>query len=402
MVGHPVLWLLVAAVAGPLLGEIPLGFRVPVVVLEVILGILIGPQVLGLVRFEGFVATMFTFGMAASLFTAGMELDFARIRGRPLSLAVRGWTISLVLGLAVTGLLRATPSVHAPLMVALALATTALGTLLPVFRDTGQLDTPFGQLFVAAGTVGEVGPIIAMALLLSQRYSSWLEFSFLLVFVAVVLSAAAVGVRARPPQVVALISRTMHASSQLPVRVALLILAAFFVLSEQFGFESILGAFAAGMIVGLATRGREGTAFRGKIDAVLFGWFMPFFFVGTGIKFDLKALTRDVTTVLLVPTFLLLFLLVRGSPVLLYRRDLPRTERLPFALFTSVASLSLVVVITEIGVHGGRMSPDIAAALVGAAVLSVLLFPAVAGVLLSNAARRAGRHDSKPAPSPAN
>src|SRR5208283_4110804 len=162
----------------------------------------------------------------------------------------------------------------------------------------------------------------------SQRYSSWLEFSFLLVFVAVVLSAAAVGVRARPPQVVALISRTMHASSQLPVRVALLILAAFFVLSEQFGFESILGAFAAGMIVGLATRGREGTAFRGKIDAVLFGWFMPFFFVGTGIKFDLKALTRDVTTVLLVPTFLLLFLLVRGSPVLLYRRDLPRTERL--------------------------------------------------------------------------
>ena len=389
MVGHPVLWLLVAAVVGPLLGEIPLGFRIPVVVLEVILGILIGPQALGLVRFDGFVATMFTFGMAASLFSAGMELDFARIRGRPLSLAVGGWTISLVLGLAVTGLLHATPLVHAPLMVALALATTALGTLLPVFRDGGQLDTPFGQLFVAAGTVGEVGPIIAMALVLSQRYSSWLEFSFLLVFVAVVLSAAAVGMRARPPRVVALLSRTMHASSQLPVRLALLMLGAFFVLSEEFGFESILGAFAAGMIVGLATRGAEGTSFREKIDAVLFGWFMPFFFVGTGIKFDLKALTRDVTTVLLVPTFLLLFLLVRGSPVLLYRRELSRTERLPFALFTAVASLSLVVVITEIGVRGGRMSPDIAAALVGAAVLAVLLFPTVAGVLLSNAARRA-------------
>src|SRR5271165_3056752 len=293
MVGHPVLWLLVAAVIGPLLGEIPLGFRVPVVVLEVILGILIGPQALGLVRFEGFVATMFTFGMAASLFSAGMELDFARIRGSPLSLAVRSWTASLGLALAVTALLHATPLVHAPIMVTLALVTTALGTLLPVFRDGGQLDTPFGQLFVAAGTVGEVGPIIAMALLLSQRYSSWLELGFLLVFVAVVLSLAAVGMRARPVRVVALLGRTMHASTQLPIRLALLTLAAFFVLSEEFGFESILGAFAAGMVVGLATRGPEGKPFREKIDAVLFGWFMPFFFVGMGIKFDLKALTRD-------------------------------------------------------------------------------------------------------------
>ncbi len=203
--GHPVLWQLVAAVAAPLLTEIPLGIRVPVVVLEVILGILIGPHVLGLVRFDGFVATMFTFGMAASLFMAGMELDFARIRGRPLSLAVGGWGVKVGLGLAAVSLLHAMPYVHAPLMVALALTTTALGTLLPVFRDSGELDTVFGRLFLAAGTAGELGPIVAMSLLLSQQYSTWREMGFLLLFLALVFSAAAVGMRARPPRFVALL-----------------------------------------------------------------------------------------------------------------------------------------------------------------------------------------------------
>lgn len=128
--------------------------------------------------------------------------------------------------------------------------------------------------------------------------------------------------------------------------------------------------------------GGEGAPFREKIDAVLFGWFIPFFFVGTGIKFEIQALVRDATTLLLVPTFLLLFLLVRGGPVLIYRKVLPPNERLPFALFSAVASLSLIVVITELGVHAG-MSADIAAAVVGAAVLSVLLFPTIAGVLLA-------------------
>jgi len=383
LTGHPVLWILVVAVAAPLLAEIPLGFRVPVVVLEVLLGIVIGPHVLDLVRLEGFLAVMFVFGMGATLFMAGMELDFERIRGRPLSLALRGWLLSLVLGIAVVGILHVVPFVEAPVMVALTLVTTSLGVLLPVFRDAEQIDTRFGSLLLAAGTVGEVGPIVAMSLLLSQRYSTWQEAGFLLAFLGIVAITAAVGMGRRPPRVLALLNRTMHASSQLPVRVSLLLAGGLFVLAEEFGFESIFGAFMAGMIVGLATRGEPGEPLRAKIDAVFFGWFFPFFFVGTGIKFDLPALTRDFTTMILVPTFLLLFVLVRGLPVFLYRTDLARHERLPFVLSSAVASLSIVVVITEIGVHTRAMNADIAAALVGAALLSVMLFPTIAGVLLS-------------------
>ena len=386
---HPVFWIMAAAVIAPLLAEVPLGFKVPVVVFEILLGILLGPQVLGLLKFEGFMASMFTFGMAATLFMAGMELDFKHIRGAPVVLALSGWGMSLLLGVAAAATLYETPLARAPLMLTLALCTTALGTLLPVLRDAGQLDGGFGRMFLAAGTVGEVAPIVAMSLLLSQRYTSsqeystWQEFGFLLLFLALVTLTAAAGMGLRPPGVVALLTRTMHASTQLPVRLSLLILAGFFVLTEEFGFESILGAFGAGMVVGLATKGHEAKPLRHKIDAVCFGWFVPFFFVGTGVKFHLTAITHDLTTALLVPAFLLVLLVVRGLPVLIYGSHLQRQDRLPFALYSAVASLSLVVVITDIGVRTHSISTQLSAALVGAAVLSVLIFPTLGGALLA-------------------
>jgi Kef-type K+ transport system membrane component KefB len=297
--------------------------------------------------------------------------------------------MSVALGLFAAAVLHAS-SLHDPMIVALALATTALGTLLPILRDADQLDTSFGRLFIAAGTMGELGPIVAMSLLLSQQYTTLQEFGFLMVFLVVVTLTAAISLGLRPPRVLALLGRSMHASSQLPVRVTLLLFAAFFVLSERFGFESILGAFAAGLVVGLATQGAEGIEPRMKIDAIFFGWFIPFFFVGTGIKFDLWSITGSALNMLLVPISLALFLLVRGAPVFLYRSDLTAAERASFALYSSVASLSLVVVITEIGVRAKTMSPQMASVLVGAAVLSLLLFPTIAGQLLHQRQSRSG------------
>lgn len=382
---HPIFVIFVIAVAAPLLAQTRLGSRVPVVVIEVLLGVLIGPHVLQLIDNNDFLATMRSIGMAAVMFMAGMEIDFNRIQGKPLSFAVRGWFSSVVLAGVVVAVLHVIPDVQAPMMVVIALTTTGLGTLLPILRDSGQLEAPFGRMMLAAGTLGEVGPIVAASLALSSRYSTWQEFLFLLVFLGLVALAAAIGVGARPPKVIALLSRTMHASTQLPVRLSLMILGGLILIANEFGFEAVFGAFAAGMIVGLATRGPDGEAFRLKIDAVGFGWFAPFFYVGTGIAFDVGALTRDVPTMLLLPTFLALFLLVRGLPVLLYRRDLAKAELLPFALSMSVTSLGLVVVITHVGLQTNHMSPDIARALVGAALLSLLVFPTLSRILLSRA-----------------
>ncbi|MGO9063359.1 MAG: cation:proton antiporter, partial [Myxococcaceae bacterium] len=243
---HPVLIIFAAAVAAPLLAEVRLGFKVPVVVIEVLLGILVGPYVLGIVRFEGFLVPMFNIGMAGTLFMAGMDLEFGRIRGRPLNLALGGWALSLLLAVGAAWLLHVTHGVQAPMIVGLTLATTGLGVLLPVLRDAGVLETHFGRFVLAAGTVGEVGPVVAMSLLLSQRFSTWQELSFLAVFLFIVVAAATIGTRTRQPWVLKLLTRTLRTSSQLPVRMSILTLSALLVLSEKFGFEGIFGAFAAG------------------------------------------------------------------------------------------------------------------------------------------------------------
>ncbi len=390
LVDHPIFVLLGAAVIAPLLAELPVGRRVPVVVLEVLLGILVGPHVLGLIdfkEFNEFLSVMLRIGTAAVLFMAGVEIDFERIRGRPLSLALGGWAVSLALAFLAVVVLQLIPGVYAPLMVTLALATTGLGMLLPILRDGGQLETSLGRHLLAAGTVGEIGPIVGVSLALSDRSSAWQEFGFLLAFLALVALAVAVGVSARPPRIIALLVRALHTTTQLPVRLALLLLSAFVVVSMEFGFEAILGAFGAGMVVGMATRGKDGEAFRTRIDAVCFGWFTPFFFVGTGVTYDLGSLLRDEQTMFLIPTFLVLLLLVRGTPTFLYRNDFPRSERPPFGLFSSVPSLGLVVVIAQIGVATGSMNPAIAQALTGAALLSLLVYPTLARVLLQRAVR---------------
>jgi Kef-type K+ transport system membrane component KefB len=382
---HPIFVVFLAAVAAPLIAQTRLGSRLPVVVFEVVLGIVIGPQVLNLVVDHGFIAFMHGVGMVAVMFMAGMEIDFARIRGRPLTLGAGGWFASI--GLAALALVALHPLLGIPLpaMLIIALTTTGLGTLLPILRDGGLLASPLGGMLLAAGTVGEVGPIVAASLVLSSRYSTWQEFALLVVFLGLVGLAIAMGAGLRPPRFIALLERTMHASTQLPVRLALLLLATLIFLSQRFGFEAAIGAFAGGMIVGVAARGTEGADFRKKIDAVCFGWFAPFFFVGTGIAFDAAALGRDLKTMLLVPAFLLLFLLTRGLPAWLYRRDLPHSELAPLALSSSVASLGIVVVITNVGLKSGHLDPDVAQALIGAALLSLLVYPTAARVLLARA-----------------
>jgi Kef-type K+ transport system membrane component KefB len=275
------------------------------------------------------------------------------------------------------------PFGHAPLMMALALTTTAMGTFLPALHDAGMLKTPFGTNVLAAGAVGEFLPIVSVALLVTREFPLWQEVLLMLGFVALAGAAAAVALGVRPPRVMKLLARTLHSSSQLPVLLTLVILFSFAVLSQKIGLESVLGAFSAGMILGLATEGEQGTVYRQKIDAICFGFLIPFFFVWSGMAMDLGAFRHSPRAIFLIPLFLALFLIVRGVPVILYRKDLAKHERLPFVLYCGTA-LPLVVAITDLGVTSEGMSPEIATAMVGAAVLSVLFFPAAAQALLSS------------------
>lgn len=387
---YPVLLVMAVAVAASLLAEIRIGtVWVPVVVWEMVFGILIGPHGLGIARNSDLLDWFgHRAGLAALFFMAGMELDLQKVKGRPLSLAVQGWILSLGIAVAATAVLHWSPDIHTPKIVALVLTTTAMGTFLPVLRDAGHLDSRFGSFVLAAGAMGEFGPVVAVSLAVTRVYGAWQEVALMLGFVALAVMAALIALGLRPPRVLKLLERTMHSSTQLPVVLSLLLVAVFVTLSQAIGLESVLGSFAAGMVVGLATQGEAGKLFREKTEAICFGFLVPFFFVVSGMNLDVGALLRNPKTLLLTPLFLLLFLVVRGAPVALYRNDIARYERWPLVLYSATA-LPMVVAITDIGVRTGRLQAEIAAALVGAGLLSVLLFPTIASALLSRGKRAA-------------
>jgi Kef-type K+ transport system membrane component KefB len=370
-----------AAAAAPLLAVLaqrPIkSLVVPVVVVELLLGVLIGPQGLELAELGDILEFLGELGLGFLFFFAGYEIRFEVIRGSPLRLAAFGWVLSVALAYAIAGTLEAAGVVISGLLTGSAMATTALGTLVPVLRDTGALSTRLGGFVLGAGAMGEFGPVLIVTLLLSTQSDTAEQALLLCAFVVIALLAAALssGAIRRHYQ---FLTTSLETSGQLPVRLTVLLLFALVVIASDLGLDVILGAFAAGVIVRLGLRGREVERFESKLDAVGFGLLIPFFFITSGMGIDLDALTSSAGALLKLPLFLALFLVVRGLPaLLLYRRELPRNERAALALFSATA-LPLVVAITHIGVDQGHMTTSTAAALVGAGVLSVLIFPAAA------------------------
>lgn len=264
---------------------------------------------------------------------------------------------------------------------------------MPILRDSGILDERFGNYVVGVGAVGEFGPVVIVSAILAVEAGEPLRTTLLFVFAAVVVGASLLAMRARPSRVVRLVETTMGTSGQLAVRLSVLLIVALVVLASEFGLDVILGAFAAGVVVGLVVRSRDAGEFQGKLDAVGFGFLVPIFFITTGMDYDLDALLSSASAIALLPGFALLFLIVRGMPAwLLYRGEIEPGERAPLALF-SAAALPLLVAITEIGTSVGVMRAQEASALVGAGMLSILLFPLAALTLRRRrgGSRRPGR-----------
>ena len=387
----------VASLAGVVAVVVEPRLAVPVVVVELLLGIAIGPDVLGLAKADDFIEFFSSLGLGMLFFFAGYEIDFARIRGRPLRLALIGWLVSLVLAYSVGGLLAWAGVVVSLLYTGSALATTAIGTLIPILRDAREIPTRFGGLLLAAGAVGEFGPILLITLVLAGGQPIE-EAAILLAFVglAVLVALIAVGstVRTWPA-----LERTLDASSQLAVRLSVLLIFGLVALAYELGLDLLLGGFVAGLITRLALNGRDVELFEAKLTAIGYGFFIPFFFVVSGIKFDLDALLSAPETLYKLPLFVCLFLLVRGGPaLLLYRSVLPeRRDRLALAFYSATA-LPLVVAITTIAVDGGHMHSSTSASLIGAAIVSTLLFPLMAMRLRSG---RAGVDVEAPPSAPA-
>src|SRR3954453_166721 len=365
---------LVAAVAAITVALLPKRMAPPVVVLELVLGIVIGPHVLQLAHVDDFVEFFSNLGLGMLFYFAGYEIDFQRIKGRPLELGAWAWVISVGLAFGLGGILYGLGVIVSPLYTGAAMATTAIGTLIPILRDNGELKTRFGTYLLAAGGAGEFGPILLVTLFFSTQ-SALHESAILVAFVLLAIAIALLSVRLAwqgwpAPE------RDLEGGSPLAGGVTVVLVFGLVLLASDLGLDVLLGGFVAGMITRMALKGHELAVFESKLTAVGFGFFVPFFFVTSGIAFNLDAL-GSAEAIAKLALFFVLFLVVRGAPaLLLYRRVLTLRDRAALA-FYSATELPLVVAITTIAIEAGKMRSSTAAGLVGAAMLSTLVFPFV-------------------------
>jgi Kef-type K+ transport system membrane component KefB len=387
--------LLVVAIAfaAPfVLGLFP-SVRLPSPVLEIVAGIVVGPSVLNWAQNDETVAVMATIGLAFLLFLAGIEIEFGKLRGQVLRLTALGFAASFAIAVASGFALEGAGVVQTPLLVGIILCATSLGVIIPVLKDAGEISSTFGQLVVAAGSIADFGAIILLSAFFSGESGTG---STLILIGSLFGIAAAVYVFVRRAErskaVMRDLMRLQDTTAQIRVRAAVVLLVGFAALAEQFGLEAILGAFAAGAVLTLVDQDKQMThpLFRTKLESMGFGFFVPVFFVTTGLKFDLNALLDHPSNLVKVPIFLAALLVARGLPAFVYRNAIG-ANRAMVAGVLQATSLPFIVAATTIGVDNGLMGSAESSALIAAGLLSVLLFPLIGLTLLRRGDATAAR-----------
>jgi Kef-type K+ transport system membrane component KefB len=368
------------AVSAPLLARLPAFARVPAVVLELLLGIVIGPSGFGWVTSQGAIGFLGEFGLIFLFFQAGFEFNPEKIGAAPLRLGAATWLAAFGLSCLFAGFLYAIGIMRGPLLVALVMPTTAFGILIPILRDSNVLDTNFGRHVLGAAVAGELGPLVLASIILAHQHHHLHETMLTMVFFSAAIGIILAARQMRSPRLWASIAWWMHDRSILPVRIALLILLALVSLANELGMELVLGAYTAGLVIAMLVEDTRAEVLENRLMSIGSGFFIPVFFITSGVEFDLPGLFTSPGSVARLVLFCAGFLLIRIIPLPLYKKALPESDLLPLALFSST-TLGLVIAITFLGVRTGDMRAENANALVGAAVVTVTVFPALALML---------------------
>ena len=348
----------------------------PTVVVEILLGILMGPEVLDIAEVDEYIQFLSEFGLVVLFFLAGIEVIHSNVPRRLLARGSIGWGVSIVIGVSAGFALEAAGVGASGWLIGVAIATTALGTLMPILSDAGVLRSPLGQNTLASAVSGEFWPIVVISLFLTGAHATGASLVLMLGFGLVVIGAAGIAVHFQPPRLLGIVRQTVNKSGQLAVRLSVALLAALVLLADKLDFDFVLGAFAAGLVIGLVTQGETGEQVLPRIATIGYGFLIPVFFIVTGMEFDLDALLTG-AGLALAGVFLVLFLLTRGSSALLAARELGARGTAALALF-SATGLPLIVAVIEVGEKRGEIDSDVAAALVGAGMTSVLVYPLLA------------------------
>lgn len=389
--------LTIAFLAPLCLGMVP-ELRVPAVVLEIVAGIVVGPSGFGWVEVDRTVAVFSTVGLVVLLFLAGIGIELERLRGRLLWLSIAGFGASVALGLAAAAAITATGVGEAMLLIGITLTGTSLAVIIPVLKDSGEASTALGQAIVAGSTITGFGAVLLLSLLFTQSARPATQILMIVLF-AGCLAVTGLGIAEADHwrRLATTLQRLEDTSAQIRVRGTFLIIAAFVLLGERLGVEVVLGAFLAGLMVGMVDRDRHATHphYRLKLDGIGYGVFIPVYFVASGLRFDLNALVDRPSAFAKVPVFLAALLVTRGLPAAVFW-PMIGTRRAIGAALLQATSLPFIVLATQIGVSSGRMASGTAAAFVAAGLISVMVFPAAALMVLGQA--DAAREPAQPVP----
>jgi Kef-type K+ transport system membrane component KefB len=372
------------ALIAPLLVNLRPSLRIPSAVVEIVLGILVGPSGFGWIQVDRPIAILSTLGLALLLFLAGLEIDAARLRHGVGRIGV-AYLLSVCLAVLVALAISQVEHIESPLFVAFALASSTVGLVVPILRDANQTGTRFGQLALAGCSVGEFGAILLLSLFFSGHASSTGSRLVLLgLFGALVVTAAiALSGLSRSGRAAATLAHLERTSAQLGVRLAMAVLVGFAALATALGLETILGVFIAGLVLRMVDQEEHliHSEFRLKIEAIGYGFLVPVFFVTSGMELNFRALFVEPRHLFLVPAFLVALLIVRALPALVYRDELGARRTAALGLLRAT-SLTVPVIAASLGHHLHIFDDATASALVVAGVLSVVIFPPSALTLL--------------------
>jgi Kef-type K+ transport system membrane component KefB len=383
----------VIAFTAPVLRELAPAIFVPAIVLELVLGIVVGPQVLDIAHTSESVELFSQIGLAALLFLAGREIQVNRLRGELLERALAVFALGFMIAAGLAALLHSVGLIKTPLLVAVILVATSLSVIIVPLRDEGQVETPFGQQVIATAAIAEFGAVILLSFFYSaDRTGPATELLHLSAFVLVaVIVYVTVTQSGRSTRLNKALARLRESSAQIQTRADLALIAIVVGIASELGLETILAAFTVGVIRGM-TEQRDATLDQ-KREAVALGIFVPFFFVASGIDFQLDELFATIGGVIRLPLFVIALLAVHLVPAMLYRRSMSDREAIAAGLLQAT-SFSFVIVATQIGLELGIMVPATATALVGAGLVSVVAFPAIAFALLREAGQQGLRAES--------
>jgi Kef-type K+ transport system membrane component KefB len=377
----------VIAFTAPVVRELIPRLFVPSIVLELVLGIVVGPQVLDIAHASQPVQLFSTIGLAALLFLAGREIDVGRLRGAVLERGLACFALGFLIAAAIAAPLHEVGLIKTPLLVAVILVATSLSVIIVPLRDAGEINTGFGQQVIATAAIAEFSSVILLSFFFSNERTGYgtelVHLSAFVLLAVVVFVSITQGGRSR--RLNEALARLRESSAQIQTRADLALVAIVVGITSQLGLESILAAFTVGVIRGMTEERDRGA--EQKREAVALGIFVPFFFVGSGLTFQLDELFATIGGVVRLPVFVLALLAVHLIPAMIYRRTMG-TRLAVSAGLLQATSFSFVIVATQIGLKLHVMVQATATALVGAGLISVVAFPALAFAILGDERRK--------------